>query len=231
MRVRTEVKREAILQVAAEVFQELGFDGASMTAIASRVGGSKSTLYGYFTSKEELFLEVSHEAAKRHIEPTIEALLASRDEDLGTVLCQFGNALLTTVSGDASIKTLRTIIGQAGRSDIGKRFYDTGPKVGMQQLAVFFQKQIDVGRMRQTDALVAAQHLFGLFDAEVIRPMLMGAIELPSAKELGQAVERAVDGFLYGYGRGRVQSVGGVPQAKPEGRAPEHALADIKDVQ
>ena len=58
MRVRTEVKRQEIIRIAGELFEERGYDRTSMSAIAARVGGSKATLYGYFKSKEELLLAV-----------------------------------------------------------------------------------------------------------------------------------------------------------------------------
>src|ERR1700749_2345260 len=48
-------RREAILNVAREVFFEQGYAAASMSSIAARLGGSKGTLYNYFKSKEELF--------------------------------------------------------------------------------------------------------------------------------------------------------------------------------
>ena len=48
-------RREAILNVAREVFFEQGYSAASMSTIAARLGGSKGTLYNYFKSKEELF--------------------------------------------------------------------------------------------------------------------------------------------------------------------------------
>src|ERR1700749_1891570 len=48
-------RREAILNVAREVFFEEGYAAASMSSIAARLGGSKGTLYNYFKSKEELF--------------------------------------------------------------------------------------------------------------------------------------------------------------------------------
>ena len=81
MRVLTDSKRDAILQAAADIFHEQGFEGASMAGIATRVGGSKSTLYRYFSSKEELFVAVSHQAAKDQILPTLETLLASTDQE------------------------------------------------------------------------------------------------------------------------------------------------------
>lgn len=58
MRTKSDEKRQAILDVAAEVFREAGFERASMSEICTRVGGSKATLYNYFPSKEELFFEV-----------------------------------------------------------------------------------------------------------------------------------------------------------------------------
>ncbi len=57
MKVKREARREAMLAVALDLFREVGFEAASMSQIAARVGGSKATLYNYFSSKEELLLE------------------------------------------------------------------------------------------------------------------------------------------------------------------------------
>ena len=54
-RVDRDARREAILDVAQDVFLDEGFAAASMSTIAARLGGSKGTLYNYFKSKEELF--------------------------------------------------------------------------------------------------------------------------------------------------------------------------------
>src|SRR6201986_4175353 len=54
-RLDRDARREAILEVAEEVFLEEGFGAASMSTIAARLGGSKGTLYNYFKSKDELF--------------------------------------------------------------------------------------------------------------------------------------------------------------------------------
>jgi AcrR family transcriptional regulator len=44
-------KRRQILHGACKVFLDLGFDGASMGAIARAAGVSKGTLYVYFADK------------------------------------------------------------------------------------------------------------------------------------------------------------------------------------
>src|SRR5690606_36498040 len=49
-------KREQILQGAKALFRELGFERASVDAIAAEAGVSKATIYNHFRSKEALFL-------------------------------------------------------------------------------------------------------------------------------------------------------------------------------
>ena len=58
VRTKSDEKRRDIIRVAAETFQELGFERTSMLTIAERMRGSKQTLYNYFASKEELLRAV-----------------------------------------------------------------------------------------------------------------------------------------------------------------------------
>jgi len=60
--------KSEMLAVAAEVFSELGYDGASIDVIAQRLGSSKGRIYHYYKSKAELFLEVQKTAMIRMIE-------------------------------------------------------------------------------------------------------------------------------------------------------------------
>ncbi len=55
---RPKAKRELILKSAAEVFAAKGFHDASINEIALRANIGKGTVYEYFSSKNELFLEV-----------------------------------------------------------------------------------------------------------------------------------------------------------------------------
>jgi AcrR family transcriptional regulator len=51
MRVKSDTRREAILEIAKDLFREVGYERASMAMISARVGGSKATLYSYFKSR------------------------------------------------------------------------------------------------------------------------------------------------------------------------------------
>lgn len=199
MRVKTEAKREAIVQVASEVFRELGFEGASMVEIAARVGGSRATLYGYFSSKEELFVAVIHASAKSHFDPIFTALAEEGDDDIERVLQRFGEKVLAVVCSQEVIQAQRAVIAEAGRSDIGRLFFEGGPKKGIAALAGFLERQMRNGRLRKADPHVAAGHLMALLDSETVRPSLLGMQGPLTRRELREATRRAVQVFLGGY--------------------------------
>jgi len=52
------MSREAILESAAQVFRQKGFHGASMADIADVVKLQKPSLYHYFSSKQDILLEL-----------------------------------------------------------------------------------------------------------------------------------------------------------------------------
>lgn len=52
-----EVKRQAVLQTAAQLFNERGFHATSLDDIAERLNVSKPTLYYYIENKDQILLE------------------------------------------------------------------------------------------------------------------------------------------------------------------------------
>ena len=54
----TSIKRKSILVAAIKVFQDEGYDSASMDRIAESAGASKRTVYNHFPSKDDLFQAV-----------------------------------------------------------------------------------------------------------------------------------------------------------------------------
>ena len=52
-----ELKREAVLRTAAQVFNEKGFQAATLDEVAERLHVSKPTLYYYVKNKDEILFE------------------------------------------------------------------------------------------------------------------------------------------------------------------------------
>ena len=197
MRVKTEVRRQAIMDAAAGIFREEGYERASMAAISARVGGSKGTLYSYFKSKEELFAAVMLEANEARAEKTASLLdlHADADADPRAALAAFGQAYLGLMLSPDMLALVRIGIAEGGTA-LGNMLHERGPKRGWEILADRLARWHREGLLFAPDATVAALHLRGLLDAGVLEPRLHGAIPLIDPE---RAVGLAVDAFLRAY--------------------------------
>jgi AcrR family transcriptional regulator len=197
MRVKTEEKRQAIIDAAFQVFSEMGFEQASMSEIAARTGGSKATLYGYFPSKEEMFAEVMMGAAQEAIAG---AELLKTSLPVRETLVRFGKSHLTAILKPELLAVRRLAIHEGGRSNVGALFYERGPMPGWQMVGNALQQWIDAGQLRNCDPTIATAHLRGLYEAELVEPCLHGAPADTSSRNIAKVVQRAVDVFMAAYG-------------------------------
>jgi AcrR family transcriptional regulator len=198
MRVLTEAKRNEILKIASQLFTEMGYEGTSMAEIATRVGGSRGTLYRYYPSKERLFLEVVLSTGRRHLEPVFVDLEQSTG-DITMALQRYGEKFLSFICDPESLAALRMVIAEAGRSDIGKRFHLAGPKTGLDLVAKYLAAKMDEGILRRSDTGVAADHLVALLEAEIMPRCMLGLQGTPTRAQIKQVVKRAVAVFLAAY--------------------------------
>ncbi|MBG6242813.1 MAG: TetR/AcrR family transcriptional regulator [Candidatus Symbiopectobacterium sp. Dall1.0] len=197
MRVKSETKRQAILDIATRAFIEQGFNNTSMSEIASRVGGSKSTLYNYFSSKEEIFSAVMASSAKANIAEAFESV--DPKKDIETTLNQFGRNYLSSVLSSGLMAIWRMAISESERSDIGRLFYAEGPQKGWKRLSHYLSKKSDEGILRHSDSWVCAMHLKGLIEAELFLVAALGVDTAPDAKRIEDTVSRAITVFLLAY--------------------------------
>jgi hypothetical protein len=123
------------------------------------------------------------------------------------VLQRFGEKVLAVMCSQEVIQAHRAVIAESGRSDIGRLFYEGGPKKGVAELAGFLERQMRKGRLRNADPITAANHLMALLDSETVKPSLLGIQGPFTRRELREATRRALQVFLGGYA-----SIG-----KPEG--------------
>lgn len=197
MRVKSETKRQTILDVATKAFIELGFNNTSMSEIASRVGGSKSTLYNYFSSKEEIFSAVMETSAKREIADAFESL--DFKQDIEITLNKFGRQYLASIMRGNILAIWRMAVSESERSDIGQRFYTQGPQRGWKLVSDYLDRKIEEGVLRKSDSGVCAMHLKGLIEAELYLSVVLGVEAAPDSKKIEEVTARAVTVFLLAY--------------------------------
>lgn len=127
MRVKTEAKRQSILAIAGPMFLEEGFGEVSMSAVAARIGGSKSTLYNYFSSKEALFTAFVVEAGRKRFSELAGVELSSRGPH--AALVELGTLFLELLLSPEIVSINRLVVAEAVRiPQVGKIFYENGPQ-------------------------------------------------------------------------------------------------------
>lgn len=201
MRVKSEAKRSGIVDAAMAVFLEKGFEAASMSDIARRAGGSKATLYSYFASKEELYMEVMDVRCSACVERAYVNL--QFDGDMRATLHAFGVSLIGTLLSPDLIAMRRVILRDAAHTEVGRLFYQRGPERGTQRLAVFLGEQMAAGRLKKADPMRAAMQLLSLMDGDILLRSMLGVIESVEPSELDAHVDDAVRVFLCAYGEAR----------------------------
>lgn len=109
-------RREVILNAAAELFAGRDYASVQVEEVAKRAGVGKATLYRYFPSKEELYLE-SLERALGGLEQKLSAELAPRHQPATVRLSSMVSALVDTLS--EQLQTLKLLGGD--QSDLADR--------------------------------------------------------------------------------------------------------------
>ncbi|TCV96417.1 TetR family transcriptional regulator [Luteibacter rhizovicinus] len=201
MKVRTDTKRASIVETAAELFLELGYERTSMNELAKRLGGSKTTLYGYFESKEQLFEAVVRTFATGHLAEAAHGMQVNHVDvtELQTTLLRFAERMLRVLTDDArAMACYRMVLAEAGRSNVGQMFYEAGPSEAVSTVAEVLGAAMKQGILAKHDSLVRAHQLLALITAE-IQPRLYdpepSPMERPAIRRL---TKRAVDMFLGG---------------------------------
>ena len=200
MKVRTETRRNAIIEAAADLFREFGYERASMNELAKRLGGSKATLYGYFPSKEELFVAVVKSIATSHLAvPPAELLEVNGDTTLASLLTRYGERMLHVLINDAdALAVYRMVIAEAGQSDVGQLFYEAGPAEFIQSLATLMASAMEYGELRRADPVVTALQFSALVTAETQIRLYQANPAPLTVDQIKGMVQRAVEMFLAG---------------------------------
>ena len=198
-------KRAAILAGAARVFMQTGFDATSVNDICRAAGVSKSTLYVYFSDKEDLFEHLIEGERERLFLGLRQSLLIPGT--LAERLSAFAQALAGIILSDEVILAQRVVIGMAERrSDMGARFYDAGAQRGQLVLLEALQAEIAAGTLSIPDPTLAAYQLVELSTAGLWRRRLFGKTAAPPPAEvIRSTAASAVAVFMAAYGRNAVK--------------------------
>ncbi|MCX8959254.1 TetR/AcrR family transcriptional regulator [Erwinia psidii] len=208
MKVKTQARREAIIEAAAALFQEMGYERASMNELARRLGGSKATLYNYFPSKEELFSAVVRTYATQHLTDAASELndISHRELPLKEKLQRFGERMLQMLVNDTSaLAVYRMVVGEAGHTDIGTLFHDSGPRESIEKLSAVMLSAMDAGELRPGDANLRAMQFMALLTVECDSRVYQRHLQPVGTTRICEMTRCAVSMFFAGAGKPALQ--------------------------
>lgn len=196
MRARTDKKKQEIMLKASELFDELGYERTSMTAIAARVGGSKATIYNYFRSKEDLLRAVLDREVNDEASRLMQEFLS--EKDLRSGLIRLG---INYLNGHAArTASIRTVANQP----IAQEFYESVLRPAWQQLANRFAAMMEDGRLKFADPWITAMHWKGLNEWDLLERHLLCPNLGTNSNDIVSAATAAADAFLQVYSSSRV---------------------------
>lgn len=190
---KAQQRRQHLLRTATEVFCELGYDGASMSAIAAKAGGSKGTLYNYFPSKEKLLLAAILEGADEFQEDIMVGV--DLHQPLKPLLTHIVNRILHKVYVEPrTVKLLRVVISVSDRTDVGRQFFD----VLGNSIWVKIHELLSNDKPASQHADNMTSYLRGLCEVDLMR-LLMGAMPNLTPEQAQTRTERIIEDFFQIY--------------------------------
>jgi TetR/AcrR family transcriptional repressor of mexJK operon len=194
----SEERVDRLLEVAAEVFAENGYERASVGEMAERADASKATFYRRFGTKEALLMAV----VSRQVQGLETNLASLMRPELGTseALTTFATTMLEVVLSDQVLSSYRVVTMEALRfPELGKMYYDNGVGKIAKLFADYLSRQTEKRSLKVTYPQIAAEQFI---DAVVGLPRLRAALGIGrlSNGEKAQRIAIAVEAFLMAYG-------------------------------
>lgn len=201
VQARSLAKRAQILETAAALFLERGYDAVSLDMVIEQVGGTKSNVYKHFGSKTGLFAAVVEAQWQDSVKPFFEVEALDADQlPLEDALRQLGRNFLRAILTEHEIKLHRLVVAEAGRHPrLSRQWYSYGPEMAYERFTTYIEKQQQAGRLT---AVMPARRLAPLFvdmiSSELHMKMLIAGAPPPKRSEIDRIVDDAVGIFLHG---------------------------------
>ncbi len=197
-------KRRQIIEGAALVFNQSGYDGASMSRIAERAGVSKGTLYNYFDGKSALFAAfIERETSER-----IAWVLQPNDPEqpLEMFLAGVARRLIYSMLSKSFQNLHRIVVSEAIKfPDLARIYLEAGHQRGCRELASWLSVQSGLGRITIDDPVLAAEQFSALCRTRLWMKGCLDVCSEATSSEIDAIADASVTMFLNTYrptGRG-----------------------------
>src|ERR1700722_4643025 len=187
---------ERLIEIAASMFMERGFEGTSVDAVAEAAGVGKATLYARYKDKGELFAAVLQRKIDRWLaeNETAEEAATGRIED---VLLALARRPIAGALMPEAVAISRIVMAESARfPGLAKRMHEQGWQCSNAAVAALLDRFAKAGQIEVEDTIVAADLFLSLVIGRQTRMAMLGIETDPD--QVDQRVQAAVKLFLNG---------------------------------
>jgi TetR/AcrR family transcriptional regulator, mexJK operon transcriptional repressor len=194
-----EKRRQAMIDAAFALFIEKGYASVTLDDIIKISGGSKSSVYKFFESKEGILKAVIESLADQMVENI--ALPVPPNGTVREALTRIGRSMGALALSENAIQQYRLAVSNAkNHPELALLWFNSGPNRVFEALAGFFRDATEAGRLKVENPTRAALFFLGMIICKDHMTMSIGAPPPPRA-ELDEIVREAVNVVLAAYGR------------------------------
>lgn len=196
--LRRQDKIRQIIRAAIDVFLEDGFAAASMDRIVEKAGVSKRTLYNYYDSKEEIFIDVMQmelDSIWKNFEPD-----RGNPEGLAEQLERIGRELLRIANSPVTLCLFRVTAAEAQRfPKLAYQFFNESYEKVIDGIAAILQRELGGTDRRIRDKKQAAEYFLDLLTGTDYLRIVFGSRPPMSDKAITARTRRALTYFFETY--------------------------------
>lgn len=183
--MENNILEEKIIAVAKEVFIEEGFDGASMSDIAARVGINRPTLHYYYRTKDKMFQAVFLSIIQSFI-PKIQDVFVDDNKPFSEKIRIVVDTYLEVAKNNPYMPmfVMREINRNA--KDFIKAVKPVYMDKFLNQIAIYLQSAMDKGDIKQVPLRIVFNTFYGLMSFPFLSKDL---IFMESDKEFNDLID------------------------------------------
>jgi TetR/AcrR family transcriptional regulator, mexJK operon transcriptional repressor len=195
-REQAQRRHDELLDSALDLFLDMGYQQATIDAIAASVGMTKRTVYARYADKQALFKATVQRAIERMI-VTQESLKALQSADLEATLVAVARVRVARTMTSTGLKLQRIIDTESYRfPEIFNMAYEQGTRPVVEFLAALLRQETAAGRLAVSNPIVAARVFLSMVVSGPVRIITSG--NRLSHREIEERLQFAVRLFLDG---------------------------------
>lgn len=168
-----EERRQQILAVATVLFARQGFQGTTTRQVAEQAKINEAILFRHFPTKKDLYWAVIEDKCRSMSGQTTVLEQLTKSPDLRDAFTELAFDLLERYSADTTLMRL-LLFSALEAHELSERFFQTYIAGYYEDLSQYLRGQIQEGKLRDIDPLLAARSYLGMVNHYLMVQELFG---------------------------------------------------------